>query len=75
MEIVTNPILRLHLTGGSSSSMFNEHKFSKALTIKDLKNKLEIIMGVTSNSMKLQVCFEGLVPNIKLIFFVILYKT
>ena len=56
MEIVTDPILRLHLTGGSNSSMFNEHKFSKSLTIKDLKDKLEIIMGVTSNSMKLQVC-------------------
>jgi len=55
MEIVTDPILRLHLTGGSNSSMFNEHKFSKSLTIKDLKDKLEIIMGVTSNSMKLQV--------------------
>ena len=64
MEIVTDPILRLHLTGGSNSSMFNEHKFSKSLTIKDLKDKLEIIMGVTSISMKLQVCFITSVFNI-----------
>lgn len=55
MEVVTSSILRLNVTGGVNTSFMNEHRFSKSLTLYELKNKLEMMMGVENKDMKLQV--------------------
>jgi len=55
MEVLSDSVLRLNFTGGANSSFMNEHRFSKSLTINQLKNKLEMIMGVGASGMQLQV--------------------
>lgn len=55
MEVITDPYLRLNLTGGTNASFMNEHRFSKSLTLREWKNKLEMMMGVSVGEMKLQV--------------------
>jgi len=60
MEVVSNPIVTLKVSSSSKSqsSFISERKFDRGINVSQLKNKLEMIVGMAAVSMTVQVFDE-----------------